>query len=55
MPRRSGSLIPLVVSLTFGLMFAGVGLLLLLPSVLMLVELAKIRLRLPAVVAQAGT
>ncbi len=48
-------LIPLVVSLTFGLIFAGVGLLLLLPSVLMLVELAKIRLRLPAVVAQAGT
>ena len=37
-------LIPLVVSLTFGLIFAGVGLLFLLPSVLMLVELAKIRL-----------
>ena len=48
-------LIPLVVSLTFGLIFAGFGLLLLLPSVLMLVELAKFRLRLPGVVAQAGT
>lgn len=37
-------LVPLVVSLTFGLVFAGVGLLFLLPSVLMIVELAKVRL-----------
>ena len=37
-------LIPLVVSLVFGLIFAGVGLLLLLPSVLMIVELVKVRL-----------
>lgn len=43
-------LIPLVVSLVFGLIFAGVGLLFLLPSVLMIVELAKSRLRLPSVV-----
>ena len=37
-------LIPLVVSLVFGLIFAGVGLLFLLPSVLMIVELVKVRL-----------
>ncbi len=37
-------LIPLVVSLTFGLIFAGFGLLFFLPSVLMMTELAKIRL-----------
>lgn len=37
-------LIPLVVSLTFGLIFAGIGLLLFLPSVLMMTELVKIRL-----------
>lgn len=39
-------LIPLVVSLTFGLIFAGIGLLFFLPSVLMMTELAKIRLNL---------
>ena len=37
-------LIPLVVSLTFGLVFAGIGLLFLLPSLLMLIELVKVRL-----------
>ena len=37
-------LIPLVVSLTFGLIFAGIGLLFFLPSVLMMTELVKIRL-----------
>ena len=47
-------LIPLVVSLTFGLIFAGIGLLFLLPSVLMIVELAKIRLRLPRAMVEAG-
>ena len=47
-------LIPLVVSLTFGLTFAGIGLLFLLPSVLTIVELAKIRLRSPDAVAEAG-
>ena len=48
-------LIPLVVSLTFGLIFAGVGLLFLLPSVLMIVELVKARLQAsrPAVAAEA--
>ena len=47
-------LIPLVVSLTFGLIFAGVGLLFLLPSVLMIVELVKARLQAsrPAVAAE---
>ncbi len=39
-------LIPLVVSLTFGLIFAGIGLLFFLPSVLMMAELAKIKLNL---------
>lgn len=38
-------LIPLVVSLTFGLVFAGIGLLFLLPSLLMLIELVKVRLQ----------
>ncbi|MDE0348661.1 MAG: efflux RND transporter permease subunit [Gammaproteobacteria bacterium] len=37
-------LIPLVVSVAFGLVFAGIGLLFFLPSVIMLVELAKGRL-----------
>ena len=37
-------LIPLVVSLTFGLIFAGIGLLFFLPSVLMMTELVKVRL-----------
>ena len=37
-------LIPLVVSLTFGLIFAGIGLLFFLPSVLMMSELVKGRL-----------
>ena len=46
-------LIPLVVSLTFGLIFAGIGLLFLLPSVLMIVELAKIRLRFPRAMVEA--
>ena len=39
-------LIPLVVSLTFGLIFAGIGLIFFLPSVLMMTELLKIRLKL---------
>ncbi|MCY3605201.1 MAG: efflux RND transporter permease subunit [Gammaproteobacteria bacterium] len=39
-------LIPLVVSLAFGLIFAGIGLLFFLPSVLMMTELAKVRLNL---------
>lgn len=39
-------LVPLVVSLTFGLIVAGVGLLFFLPSVLMMTELVKIRLKL---------
>ena len=37
-------LIPLVVSIAFGLVFAGIGLLFFLPSVIMMVELAKGRL-----------
>ena len=37
-------LIPLVVSVAFGLVFAGIGLLFFLPSVIMTVELAKGRL-----------
>ena len=37
-------LIPLVVSIVFGLVFAGIGLLFFLPSVIMMVELAKGRL-----------
>ena len=37
-------LIPLVVSVAFGLVFAGIGLLFFLPSVIMMVELAKGRL-----------
>lgn len=38
-------LIPLVVSITFGLVFSGIGLVFFLPAVTMLVELAKGRLR----------
>ena len=38
-------MVPLVVSLTFGLIFAGVGLLFLVPSALIMAELAKIKLR----------
>ena len=38
-------LIPLVVSIAFGLVFAGIGLLFFLPSVIMMVELAKGRAR----------
>ncbi|MCZ0943145.1 MAG: hypothetical protein OXJ53_08825 [Gammaproteobacteria bacterium] len=37
-------LIPLVVSIAFGLVFAGIGLVFFLPSVIMTVELAKGRL-----------
>ena len=38
-------LIPLVVSIAFGLVFAGIGLVFFLPSVIMIVELAKGRAR----------
>ena len=50
-------LIPLVVSITFGLVFSGIGLVFFLPAVTMLVELAKERLRVlraPAGPALAG-
>ena len=45
-------LIPLVVSLVFGLIFAGIGLLFLLPSILTIIELVKVRLQATSAVAE---